>query len=1066
MRNVKIPIFFDKKLANSDELLLVQQYLSTFDEWYHVNACIFFREYTDHGIKHIHEVLSTAEKLLTEDSKERFSAADCALLICSTLLHDFAMHLQEESFVALVTSEYDSTLGDEFGDKSWGFLWKEYISEMHRLPESDRENLFGSSDLIPPPNLLDIDSWKQPQYRYIGEFIRRHHPRLAYEISRNGIPGTQGTLPIDRIATDEPNYRLSLLAGIVARSHGMKLRETFDVLNRNYHLRLSHSNSHPVYVMILLRISDYVQLQYSRAPNQLLKIKKLKSPLSQSEWGLHDAIEGVSFDAEPDPEVLRIQVDPRRSDISSYLKTQRLLASIQYELDNSWAVLGEIYGRFPNEKWGITIRRIRSNIEDKDSFGRNSGFIPEEVKFTSANTELTKLLIKPLYGDYPEIAVRELVQNAIDACRERAYLESGNEDNNPDKYSVKVELINNSDGSSTLRVSDNGIGMTLEVLKNYFLKAGSSFRTSLAWKKHFVNDNSKSEVLRTGRFGVGALAAFLIADDPSEIKLSVHSRHFKAKPSEAVSFETTLSDAPISINYREKSEIGTTISVTTSSPPSFMRSKESEEKDGESWDWYCLDWPRVERSLSTGKVLPQKYRVPTKPSERYPEGLRLNFINVKGFSSICWYYGEGHSVICNGIRVIKKEKFRNSLPNLFEEKTILGTHTLNFPNISVMDKDGLLPLTLDRLRLDFDQIPFIRELREDVVFSFVLGLAVSAISEINEESYRLSSENLDTLLNNFEGMDKTSISWVIKNNQISPFSNRSLNQLRGDRIIEIYSIKDLKFIKSPESHTIILTKKSIFGNIKNNIGSQKFLHFLSDRHARDRLERLFDISRNQLRMNFESYHYSKFNTNQPSLKNNNRSFIKHLKNALKLAGNDGHYNYSEFKENEMQYSNDMRNQQIVYALRFLHERFGGHQILSELFSGFEKKMNYSYLDEQDGRVMLDIITAISDATPKLHEGNSADFSSTDCPVEWDKARKSAALNNEEWFMASWVLENEVNIGSSFIGDTWHALFGNDFIPLPITERQMFFNKIEIPLNSKNHLTRWQKDLKEFKNGIN
>ncbi|MEQ9887856.1 HD domain-containing protein [Pectobacterium zantedeschiae] len=1059
MRNIKITKFYMDKLSNTEELLLVQQYLSTFDEWYYLNDCVFFREYTDHGVSHINEVLSTVEKLLTKESKDNFSSADCALLICSTLLHDFAMHLQEESFVKLVDSKSSPVGSDDFGDKSWNCLWKEYVSEIHRLPENERMNLFGLLDPISPPDLGDIENWKASQYRYIGEFIRRYHPRLAYEITRNGIPGAKGKLPIDQIREDDPNYRLSMLSGVIARSHGMKLRDTFHILERDYHLRVFEPNSHPIYVMVLLRIADYVQLQSSRAPGRLLKIKRLKSPLSQSEWGLHDAIQGVSFDAEPDPEVLRIQVDPRKSDIVSYLKTKRLLANIQYELDSSWAVLGEVYGRFPNENWGMTIRRIRSNTENQNSFGRAAGFIPEEVKFTSANTELTKLLIKPLYGDYPEIAVRELIQNAIDACRERAFFENVRDENDLDKYYVKVELINNSDGTSTLRVSDTGIGMTLDVLKNYFLKAGSSFRTSLAWKKQFANDRSKSEVLRTGRFGVGALAAFLIADDPSEIHLTVHSRHVNAKPAEAVSFDTTLSDAPISVYFKEKSEIGTSISVTTASPPFFMRTKESEEKEGESWDWYCLDWPRVERSLSTGKVLPQKYRIPSKSVEKQSNNFRPNFIEVKGFDSVCWYFGEGHQVVCNGIRVIKKEKYRNSLPNLFEAKTILGPQILNFPNISVMDKDGIFPLTLDRLRLDFDQIPFMRELREDVLFSFVSGLAVSAPNAISENSFNLAEENLGLILKKFEGMDRTSIAWVILNGRISPFSNRSINQLKGKRIIELYSTEDLGFVKSPEECALILTKKSIFGSIRNVTNSSKYLYFLSDSHARERLDRL--VGTVQRGVEFEKYHYDDHMISISEVNKIRKEFHEYIQRVMKITNyNKAYFDMTlQIFDKSSIVSKDEYNSNIRLILRNIYENFGRHQSLGELFSSFEKKLRYSYLDDRDGRIMLDVVTAITDAVPRLKEIKSKDFLPIDCPVYWDEIEKNLNQNNEDWFMGSWILKDDVNLDAGFIGDAWYSLFGRDFIPLSSAERDHFFDTINSSPATKKHLSRWLRELR-------
>jgi|GEM_PF-2657005 len=1081
MRNIEIPEFLMEKLVDTEELLLVQQYLSTFDDWYQLNENIFFREYTDHGPRHIREVWSTAEQLLTTKSKINFSAADCALLICSTLLHDFAMHLQVESFIQLVSNECPAVGKNDFGDKSWASLWKEYISEIHRISETSRFNLFGTTDPIEPPDLMDTENWTVKQNRFIGEFVRRYHPRIAYEITINGIPGTTGTLPIDQIDKESPMYSLSMLSGIVARSHGMNLRDTFKVLERDYHL-ISFQESHPIYLMILLRIADYVQLQSTRAPQKLLKIKKLKSPLSQSEWGLHDTIQGVTFDTEPDPEVLKVSVTPRKSNIDSYLKTQRLLNSIQQELDNSWAVLGEVYGRYPNENWGITIRRIRSNIEDRTNFGRAAGFIPEEVKFTSANTELTKLLIKPLYGDYPEIAVRELVQNSIDACRERAFFEGAKSNEELDKYTVKAEIVNNTDGTTTLRVSDTGMGMTLDVLKRYFLNAGSSFRTSLAWKKQFADNKAKSEVLRSGRFGVGALAAFLVADDPTEIRLSVKTRHAKAKPNEAVSFETSLSDAPISVNFVDKNDIGTEISVTTSAAPSFMRSKESEEKEGNSWDWYCLDWPRVDRSLSSGKSLPQKYRLPTKQTERKIDETHYNFMHPNGFESVCWYYGDGHQVVCNGIRVIERNDYKTQIPELFEEKTITGPNVIKFPKISVMDKDGLLPLTLDRLRLDFDQIPFMRELREDVLLSLVSGLALIAPKAFCVESLKFSEKQLKAIMNKFDGMDDSSISWVIANGKISILSGHSINKIIGMRVIEISSPSDIEFISNPSEYALILTKKNIFSSIKSNTSSGKYLHFLSDRNARERLERSINVIRRETENEYDSSSrrvHDRFSGGENKVE---LEFIRQVKKGIESAAQDlnssreiigGLENKNNWKNVVQELKHIEReiksfeNQNSSYNTDFhylvdrlfhmIYELFRGSPLLGELLEGFHRKLRHSNLDSRDGRRFADAMLAISDATPRLKEYQNNDFNDDNCPVDWSKVRETLNNRHEDWFLASWVLEEELDIERGFMGKGWHDLFQADYIPFSEVDRKNFFVE-QLRLKANNHLESWQQIL--------
>jgi molecular chaperone HtpG len=102
----------------------------------------------------------------------------------------------------------------------------------------------------------------------------------------------------------------------------------------------------------------------------------------------------------------------------TFVRLKKLLRGIQAELDASWAVLGEIYGRYGLESLGLKLRRVRSNIDDESQFAKTVPYLPCEAAFDAQGPELLKLLIKPLYGDHPEIGVWELMQNAVDACRE------------------------------------------------------------------------------------------------------------------------------------------------------------------------------------------------------------------------------------------------------------------------------------------------------------------------------------------------------------------------------------------------------------------------------------------------------------------------------------------------------------------------------------------------------------------------------------------------------------------------------------------------------------------------
>lgn len=71
-------------------------------------------------------------------------------------------------------------------------------------------------------------------------------------------------------------------------------------------------------------------------------------------------------------------------------------------------------------EFGITLRRVRSNLDSEEEFlaKQKPKYFPIHAAFDTAGASLLKLLIRPLYGDRPEIGIRELMQNSLDAVRE------------------------------------------------------------------------------------------------------------------------------------------------------------------------------------------------------------------------------------------------------------------------------------------------------------------------------------------------------------------------------------------------------------------------------------------------------------------------------------------------------------------------------------------------------------------------------------------------------------------------------------------------------------------------
>ena len=295
----------------------------------------------------------------------------------------------------------------------------------------------------------------------------------------------------------------------------------------------------------MLRIADYAQLQASRAPAFRNLIHPVQSPVSRQEWRVHASIKNITRTHDPHA----MYVDADSTSASDFLRLQSWLNGLQSELDICWAVFGEVYGRQTESglsQLGFFLRRVRSSIFDRED---QFSYIPENISFKVAESEMLSLLLAPLYGNNPGYGIRELIQNAVDAVEEAIFKGVFSDAIDPQ---VLVEIKLTDDGGC-LSVSDNGMGMTLPVVRDYFLNAGASFRSSMAWKRDFVSADGSTKVLRSGRFGVGALAAFLVGN-----RITVSTRH--RTMSEGLHFEAALHDANIEIKRREMSA-GTKVEI-------------------------------------------------------------------------------------------------------------------------------------------------------------------------------------------------------------------------------------------------------------------------------------------------------------------------------------------------------------------------------------------------------------------------------------------------------------------------------------------------------------------------
>lgn len=187
---MEIPKKFKDILEKNQNLYsVILDIITSFQPIFDDNKLFFFEEYTDHGIKHIESVLASAEFIITEDSFQHIKPKDVAVLILAIILHDIGMHTEYSTFIALLNGDYDAHKSC-LDIKTWRELWNEYLSEAKRFSSQQKRNVFGNEyQAYNEPDLTNKDNLTGYDKKLIGEFIRRHHARLAHEIAFNGLLG-------------------------------------------------------------------------------------------------------------------------------------------------------------------------------------------------------------------------------------------------------------------------------------------------------------------------------------------------------------------------------------------------------------------------------------------------------------------------------------------------------------------------------------------------------------------------------------------------------------------------------------------------------------------------------------------------------------------------------------------------------------------------------------------------------------------------------------------------------------------------------------------------------------
>ena len=179
----------------------------------------------------------------------------------------------------------------------------------------------------------------------------------------------------------------------------------------------------------------------------------------------------------------------------------------------------------------------------------------DKIPFTVDTQKIIKLLSSEIY-DSPYVLLRENVQNAYDAILERRLDENEGWLENHGKIEVVVD-------QDAIHIADNGIGMTEDVLRNNYWRAGSSGKN---------NERSKQAGV-IGVFGIGAMANFGVGNE-----LRIRTRSMK----DSTTLECSVREEDIDINKDcinfftsadDMEDYGTEVYITLKNPLNMIEAK-------------------------------------------------------------------------------------------------------------------------------------------------------------------------------------------------------------------------------------------------------------------------------------------------------------------------------------------------------------------------------------------------------------------------------------------------------------------------------------------------------------
>lgn len=449
----------------------------------------YYSNYTDHGKKHSETILTNILRILGEESIKKFSTLDLWLILEATYLHDCGMYITREEAKKVIQD-------DNF---------KSYYSNILNNPEhpmysytqffSQDKNGFSYNQIH-----YNVD------YDYAMRFIISSYKRSSHAADFRKVIGNSKKLLHDRI------YRILFS---ISESHGKSFEDVMKLPKKEN--GIGNEIGHPIFIACLLRMGDLLDIDNKRFSEKLIENIEDIIPIDSKEH------------LEKHKSITHFWIDQERIEITATVNSGEESYNVAEVIGNWFSYIEDEYNN-QLHNWNDIIPKnigtslpilgeLKIDIENYEYINSKN-----KPKFSlDINNTLSLLMGTSIY-DKKEKAIREILQNAIDATYLRVFEENKEQLISKDVISLKevkqlfenkkIEVIINKISEDKeynqwdIIIKDKGIGIDKEHLK-YIIEAGSSYKDS---KKNVLIKNMPSWLKPSGNFGIGFQSIFMLTE--------------------------------------------------------------------------------------------------------------------------------------------------------------------------------------------------------------------------------------------------------------------------------------------------------------------------------------------------------------------------------------------------------------------------------------------------------------------------------------------------------------------------------------------------------------------------